>query len=145
MRRVTKAAAMQELGVSLSTLDRMIRRGDVEVERERHGRRDRVYVMLDGDDSDMVDDAVIASNESESTSVNASSGSAADVSAQSALSIAQARIASLEELVKWHQERHALADARYHELNLQLTRALPAPAGPPTEKNGRSWWKVWSG
>ncbi len=41
---VDKGEAARELEVSLSTLDRMIRRGDVEVERE--GRR--VYVKLAG-------------------------------------------------------------------------------------------------
>ena len=41
---VTKAEAMQALEVSLSTLDRMIRRGEVEVRRE--GRR--VYVRMPG-------------------------------------------------------------------------------------------------
>jgi len=44
MRWVTKAEAAEELEVSLSTLDRMIRRGDVEVARE--GRR--VYVRMHG-------------------------------------------------------------------------------------------------
>ena len=41
VRWVTKAEAAEELEVSLSTLDRMIRRGEVEVRRE--GRR--VYVQ----------------------------------------------------------------------------------------------------
>ena len=44
VRWVTKAEAAEELEVSLSTLDRMIRRGEVEVRRE--GRR--VYVRMHG-------------------------------------------------------------------------------------------------
>ena len=44
VRWVTKAEAAQELEVSLSTLDRMIRKGEVEVARE--GRR--VYVRMHG-------------------------------------------------------------------------------------------------
>ena len=43
-RWVSKAAAARELAISLSTLDRKIRRGEVEVVRE--GRR--VYVRLHG-------------------------------------------------------------------------------------------------
>ena len=43
-RWVTKAEAAEELEISLSTLDRMIRRGEVEVRRE--GRR--VYVRMQG-------------------------------------------------------------------------------------------------
>ena len=145
MRRVTKTEAMQELGVSLSTLDRMIRRHDVAVERERHGRRDRVYVMLDGDESDMVNDAVTTSNGSAGASANGSSTSPADVSVDVDLAVAQARVVSLEELVTWYKDRLTMSDERYHELHLQLIRALPAPADPQAEKNGRPWWKVWSG
>ena len=44
VRWVPKAQASRELEVSISTLDRMIRRGEVEVVRE--GRR--VYVRMEG-------------------------------------------------------------------------------------------------
>ena len=44
VRWVTKAEAAEELGISLSTLDRKIRKGEVEVARE--GRR--VYVRMEG-------------------------------------------------------------------------------------------------
>ena len=44
VRWVTKAEAVREMEVSVSTLDRMIRRGKIEVRRE--GRR--VYVRLEG-------------------------------------------------------------------------------------------------
>ena len=44
VRWVTKAEAARELDMSLSTLDRQIRRGEIEVRRE--GRR--VYVRLEG-------------------------------------------------------------------------------------------------
>ena len=44
VRWVTKVEAAEELEVSLSTLDRMIRRGDVDVRRE--GRR--IYVRMHG-------------------------------------------------------------------------------------------------
>ncbi|MDE2861186.1 MAG: hypothetical protein OYI31_08310 [Chloroflexota bacterium] len=49
MRQLTKAEACRELAVSLSTLDRRIAAGEIEVRRERHGRRHRIYVMLDDD------------------------------------------------------------------------------------------------
>ncbi len=44
VRWITKAEAAREMEVSISTLDRMIRRGEVEVRRE--GRR--VYVEMEG-------------------------------------------------------------------------------------------------
>ncbi len=63
VRWVTKAEAAQELEVSLSTLDRMIRRGEVEVVRE--GRR--VYVRMQGpeypDDEDLLRRAIMRGNE----------------------------------------------------------------------------------
>jgi len=46
VRWVSKAEAVREMKVSVSTLDRMIRRGEVEVRRE--GRR--VYVRMEGPD-----------------------------------------------------------------------------------------------
>ena len=44
VRWVTKVEAVREMEVSVSTLDRMIRRGEIEVRRE--GRR--VYVRMEG-------------------------------------------------------------------------------------------------
>ena len=49
MRLLTKAEACRELGLSLSTLDRRIAAGEWQARREPHGRRHRVYVMLDDD------------------------------------------------------------------------------------------------
>ena len=49
MRLMTKAEACRELAVSLSTLDRRIASGEIEVRREQQGRRHRVYVVLDDD------------------------------------------------------------------------------------------------
>ena len=67
VRWVTKAEAAQELEVSLSTLDRMIRKGEVEVARE--GRR--VYVRMlgpeDPDDEELLRRAIIREDELERT------------------------------------------------------------------------------
>ena len=49
MRMLTKAEACRELGLSLSTLDRRIAAGELQVRREPRGRRHRVYVVLDDD------------------------------------------------------------------------------------------------
>ena len=49
MRQLTKAEACRELAVSLSTLDRRIASGDIQVIREQRGRLHRIYVMLDDD------------------------------------------------------------------------------------------------
>ena len=47
MRQLTKAEACRELAMSLSTLDRRIASGDIQVRREQRGSRHRIYVMLD--------------------------------------------------------------------------------------------------
>ena len=57
MRLLTKAEACRELRMSLSTLDRRIADGELQAMREPHGKRHRVYVILDdeppGKDKDM--------------------------------------------------------------------------------------------
>ncbi len=67
VRWVSKAEAEEELEVSLSTLDRMIRRGTVEVRREGH----RVYVRMHGpeylSDEELLRRAIIREDELERT------------------------------------------------------------------------------
>ena len=67
VRWVSKAEAAQELEVSLSTLDRMIRKGEVEVVRE--GRR--VYVRMHGpaylSDDELLRRAIVREDELEQT------------------------------------------------------------------------------
>ena len=52
MRLLTKAEACRELRVSLSTLNRRIAAGELAVQREPHGSRHRVYVLLAEDAPD---------------------------------------------------------------------------------------------
>ena len=67
VRWVSKVEAAEELEISLSTLDRMIRRGEVEVRRE--GRR--VYVRMQGPeyitDEELLERTAIKLDESERT------------------------------------------------------------------------------
>ena len=57
MRLLTKAEACRELRLSLSTLDRRIAAGELQARREPHGRRHRVYVVLDDDPPSNADNA----------------------------------------------------------------------------------------
>ena len=91
MRELTKAEACRELAVSLSTLDRRIASGEIEVRREPHGRRHRIYVMLD---DDPLNNSVAA--ESQGT----------------LLEVAQERIRGLEEQVSLLQGQLALEQER---------------------------------
>ena len=66
VRKVTKGEAAEELEISLSTLDRMIRQGEVEVRRE--GRR--VFVRMKGEyitDEELLRRAVVREHELERT------------------------------------------------------------------------------
>ena len=66
VRWVTKAEAAEELEVSLSTLDRMIRKGEVEVRRE--GRR--VFARMEGEyitDEELLRRAIVREHELERT------------------------------------------------------------------------------
>ena len=66
VRWVTKSEAAEELEVSLSTLDRKIRTGEVEIRRERR----RVYVRMEGEyitDEELLRRAMIRQDELERT------------------------------------------------------------------------------
>ncbi len=94
MRLMTKTEACRELAVSLSTLDRRIASGEIEVRREQLGRRHRVYVVL-GDPPD--------------------NGSNAG-SRGTLLDVAQERIRGLEKQVALLQGQLALEQERNSEL-----------------------------
>ena len=49
VRRVSKMDAVNILGVSLSTVERMIKRGDLQIEREGLGGKHRIWILLDED------------------------------------------------------------------------------------------------
>ena len=53
MVRVTRNEAAAKLNISKSTLDRMIKRGELITETERHGHRHTVWVLLDDDVEDI--------------------------------------------------------------------------------------------
>ena len=52
MIRVTRKEAAARLNVSKSTLDRMLKRGELVTETEQHGLRHTVWVLMD----DVIDD-----------------------------------------------------------------------------------------
>ncbi len=107
MRMLTKAEACRELGLSLSTLDRRIAAGQLRAKREPHGRRHRVYVVLDGEPpgSDNLEPGVTA------------------------LAVAQERIRGLEAQLALLQEQLEQERQRNAELALELKAAQNQP-GP---------------
>jgi hypothetical protein len=129
--RVTKDEACQRLGKSLATLDRMIKRDEVEIELEPQGSRHRVWVILEDEDvsSDIPSDV------------------SPKMSDASELITLRERVRGLEELVSYYQQQLRDAEWRYGQLQANLTtaqntlaavttRALP----DPSTRSKRIWW-----
>ena len=120
--RLSKLEAAQRLGVSPSTLDRMIRRGELEIEREGRGDRAKVWVLAPGLSSD------------------APGGQPVDAgpSPEAELAAAREQVRALQELADYRGKLLDEAEWRYRELLEELrrsqamleglTRALP-PGG----------------
>ena len=134
MQRVTKQDAANFLKVSSATIDRMIQRGDLAVEYEPWGSRQRVWVLLDATEatpiatSDMTVDKRAATDTEE-------------------LITLRERVRGYEELITYYKKEHQEAELRFQQLMQQLaetTRQLPAPApepvGPTTSGRRRRWW-----
>ena len=111
MRMLTKAEACRELALSLSTLDRRIAAGELRAKRDPHGRRHRVYVLLD-------DDPPGNDNHQEPGGT--------------ALAVAQDRVRGLEAQLALLQEQLERERQRNSELANELREALNQP-GP--------WWR----
>ena len=129
MVRVTRNEAAARLGISKSTLDRVIKRGELTTETEQHGRRHTVWVLMDD----------VSENPSGVTSEDSGNHSGGDTGAEN-LAL-QAEVLGLRELVDLYRERMADADWRYQELLEQLktmTKALPAAQG--TAPRPKRWW-----
>ena len=127
-RRVTKSEACQLLNVSLSTLNRRIAEGQLEVERVQQGQIRRVFVILlaDTDRPEAQDEA----GPGEGTQ----------------LAVAQERIRNLEEHGTAAKGVVGPSESRVQ----QLLRALPeptppvAPPAPPSPPAARRFrWKFW--
>ena len=137
MVRVTRNAAAARLQVSNSTLDRMIKRGEITTETEQHGQRHTVWVLMD---DDIEDTAEVSTGNTNGYIPGRSEYTGGNTAAENIA--LRAEVKGLRELVDLYQERLSDVDWRYHELLEQLktmTKALPmAPEEPPQQK--RRWW-----
>ena len=137
MVRVTRNEAAAKLNVSKSTLDRMIKKGELDTETEQHGHRHTVWVLMDDVVEDTIEDFTGDTNGHLPASSEHTGG---DTGAENL--VLQAEVKGLRELVNLYRERLTDADWRYQELLEQLktmTKALPAvEAAAPQAK--RWWW-----
>ena len=152
--RMTKMEAAAHLDVSASTIDRMIQRGELQIETEPHGSRHRVWVVMDDAEVDgSVNSSREASRHSPDVSDKASGEGLPDVSGGSdevELAVLKERVKSLEELADYHRELLKDSEWRYQQAMEQLStsqrtvdtlsRALPAPELETGVVPRRSWW-----
>ena len=137
MVRVTRKDAAAKLNVSKSTLDRMIKRGELTTEMEQHGRRHTVWVLMDDATEDISDDSTRDIN---GHFLEASEHTGDDTATEN-LAL-QVEVKGLRDLVDLYRERLTDSDWRYQELLEQLktmTKALPA-AEAATPQAKRWWW-----
>ena len=137
MVRVTRNEAAARLKVSKSTLDRMIKRGELTTETEQHGLRHTVWVLMDDASEDTAGDSTGNTN---GHFPEASEHTGGDTAAEN-LAL-QAEVKGLRELVDLYRERLADSDWRYQELMEQfktMPKAL-SPAQDATPRPKRRWW-----
>ena len=137
MVRVTRKEAAAKLNVSKSTLDRMIKKGELPTETEQHGHRHTVWVLMDDVIEDTTEDFTGNTNGHLPASSEHTGG---DTGAENL--VLQTEVKGLRELVDLYRERLTDADWRYQELLEQLktmTKALPA-AQDAAPRPKRWWW-----
>ena len=128
VQRLSKLEAARVLQVHHSTVDRMIQRGELNVEREGDGRRSKVWVLLDDPPADSPNDASEGSLDgASSSSLDSSNGSSPiiagqpnDVAADVEVAALRERVMNLENLVEHQRKDIADGDWRYQQLKVAL-------------------------
>ena len=156
VQRVSKLDASRIFGVSPSTIDRRIERGELQVEHEARGNSYKVWVLLDDEADDLSGDGASA----EATGpAPAGVGDVAEINVASPgdtallleLTTLRERAKSFEELSEYYKTQLNDANYRYHEVlqNLttsqqtvdRLTKALnPGLDAAVATKGRRYWW-----
>ena len=156
--KLTKMEAAARLDVSQSTIDRMIQKGELQIEKEPHGSRHRIWVLMNGEDADAsADMSVDVSDNSPEDSHDTSTDEmpdTADMLEAIELAVLRERVKNLEELTNYHREQLKDSEWRYQQAMDQLgnsqrtvdtlTKALPA-ADPGIASQRRRWWPFGKG
>ena len=146
--RLSKLDAATRLGISPSTVDRMIQRGQLDAEKEPHGTRYKIWVLLDDEPGDSPPDQPVDESRDEPPVDNDEPGDSSvpppDLSAQVEIAklrerakSAEERAQTLEGLADYHKQLLTDSEWRFQEILQQLkqsqqnvaalTRALPPP------------------
>ena len=144
VKRVSKMEAVNILDVSLSTVERMIKRGDLQVEQEDLGGRHRIWILLNEKEGDLQADK---SDEQPAGYSPEMPGEKLTTSDREELVALRVQVKGLQDLSGFRAEQLKESELRFQLLMQQLellTRALPAP--PPEQKAaaGTKWgWWPW--
>ena len=146
--------AAARLDVSASTIDRMIQKGELQVEKEPHGSRHRIWVVMNAQKTDKsVNSPREASEPSPDDSPDASGEEMSDWSDASdevEVAVLRERVKNLEELADYHRDLLRDSEWRYQQAMEQLsasqrtietlTKSLPAAVDGNNVSPRRSWW-----
>ena len=132
--KVTRLEASRVLGISPSTVDRRIERGELQVEKEPHGSRNRIWVVLEDEvpeTSPEVSPGVSRENPHESHS-------------EEVLTLRE-RVKGLEQLEQYHRDQLHQKDLLVQELLGTVNRlAVALPEGKRPKESGTGWrWWPW--
>ena len=156
VQRVSKLDASRIFGVSPSTIDRRIERGELQVEHEARGNSYKVWVLLDDEADDLSGDEASAEATGQAPAgvddvAETSVAPPGDTALLVELTALRERAKSFEELSEYYKAQLNDANYRYHEVlqNLttsqqtvdRLTKALnPGLGGAVANKSRRHWW-----
>ena len=140
VRRVNKMDAVNILGVSLSTVERMVKRGDLQIEKEDLGGRHRIWVLLDEQEDELsVDQPAGYSAGMPGDELNRSE--------REELVALRVQVKGLQDLSDFRAEQLKESELRFQQIIQQmelLTRALPAPPPEQRATAGDRWgWRPW--
>ena len=144
--RVSRNEAARHLGISISTIDRQIQRGQLSIEKEAYGTRERVWVLLDEDSA-----APSAADSSVTPGATAESSNG-DISAEYVRTL-EHQVQALQELSDFRQEQLKQSEWRLGQVMDNLTtaqqtiermsRALPAAGEVEVAVEKRRSWLPW--
>ena len=155
--RLTRHEAAARLEVSEATVDRMIKRGSLETEKEAHGSRYKVWVLMEPDEAGVdTGDKAGRHNAERLVETSLYTGDKAERTVEGHVytngyedGALKTERDGLTSLVGYLQNQLKDSEWRYHELMEQLkvsqenvailTKALPsADSGTPSQR--RRWW-----
>ena len=128
--RVSRTEAARHFGVSISTIDRQIQRGQLSIEKEPYGIRERIWVLLDENSvADSTANAPVTAGEF-------AGGRPGDTTADYVMTL-EHQMQSLQEIADYRQKELRESELRFQQVLSNLTHRsadhredVQSPAGP---------------